>query len=271
MLTTLRSTSRFAQHLNRTLTQQCARSMHVSQTFGRGWYIFKTGSSSTTERRRFCWCVPLTCAQNSLSCTSRWTSLVLCRWILSETLGHFLIRIWTCNITSSSSALKPASNSGILAGYVTCSNAKTTEMLVHVYMTLRLDCGNALLHGVPEALLRQLQSVQNIAAHSHQSGQAGTQQRPARAAALAACQFPGGLQNPPPNLPCLAWSGASVPLSAADCLQTYQEPLLPFPATAAPAQEQTKDVWRPGFLSRCTMPLECMPWRLQDKPEDLPP
>ena len=109
--------------------------------------------------------------------------------------------------------------------------------------------------------------------------QAGTQQRLARAAALAACQFPGGLQNPPPDLPRLAWSGASVPLSTADCLPTYQDPPLPFPATALPAQEQTKDVRRSGFLSRCTTHLEritqpsagCeLPWRLQDKPEDLP-
>ena len=115
--------------------------------------------------------------------------------------------------------------------------------------------------------------------HCHQTGQVGTQQRSAKAAALTACQFPGGLQNPPPDLPCLAWSGASVPLSAADCLQTYQDPPLPFQATALPAQEQTQDVWRSGFLSRSTTPLECitqrsagceLPWRLQDKPEDLP-
>ena len=44
-------------------------------------------------------------------------------------------------------------------------NAKTTETLVHSYVTSRLDCGNVLLHGVPEALLRQPQSVQNTAAH----------------------------------------------------------------------------------------------------------
>ena len=107
-------------------------------------------------------------------------------------------------------------------------------------------------------------------------------QRPATAGALAVCPFPGGLQNPSPDLLCLAWSGASVPreLSAADCLQTYQDPPLPFPATALPAQEQTKHVWRPGFPSCCITLLErvtqpsagCkLPWRLQEKPEDLPP
>ena len=45
-------------------------------------------------------------------------------------------------------------------------NAKTAETLVHAYVTSRLDRGNVLLHGVPEALLRQLQSVQNTAAHN---------------------------------------------------------------------------------------------------------
>ena len=67
--------------------------------------------------------------------------------------------------------------------------------------------------------------------HRHQSGQAGTQQIPAIAAALAACQFPGGLQNPPPDFPSLASSGASVPLSAADCLRRY----IPGPSALVPS------------------------------------
>ena len=54
---------------------------------------------------------------------------------------------------------------------------------------------------------------------------------------------------------------ASGPLSAADSLQIYQDPPLPFLATELPAQEQTKDVWRPGFRSRCTTPLESITQR----------
>ena len=121
-------------------------------------------------------------------------------------------------------------------------------MLVHAYITSRLDCGNALLHGVPESLLRQLQSVQNTAAGivTRAGKQAHSKDLLEQLHWLPVSS--GWITKPPPDLPCLAWSGASVPLSAADCLQTYQDPPLPLPATAPPAQEQTKDAWRPDFL-----------------------
>ena len=209
----------------------------------------KTSSSSTTQSWRPCWCVPLTCAQSSLSRISRWASVALCCRMLSETLGHFSTRIWTCNIMSNCSARKPASNSETLAG---CHllNAKTAETLVHAYITSCVDCRNALLHGVPEALLQQLQSVQNTVTHT-----VTTEGKQAHSKDLVQQLhwLPVGFQvdykilDPPLDLLCLAWSGASVPLSATDWAQTYQDPLLPFPATALPAHEQTKEIWRLSF------------------------
>lgn len=41
---------------------------------------------------------------------------------------------------------------------------KTTEMMVHTYVTSRLDNGNGLLYGISDHLLTRLQRVQNAAA-----------------------------------------------------------------------------------------------------------
>ena len=41
---------------------------------------------------------------------------------------------------------------------------KTTELLVHAFVSSKLDFCNSLLYGVPKHLLRKLQSVQNSAA-----------------------------------------------------------------------------------------------------------
>ena len=41
---------------------------------------------------------------------------------------------------------------------------KTTEMLVHAFITCHLDNNNGLLYGVPETLLRRMQYIQNSAA-----------------------------------------------------------------------------------------------------------
>ena len=43
-------------------------------------------------------------------------------------------------------------------------NNKSTEILVHAFITSRLDNGNALLYGISEYLLAKLQRVQNAAA-----------------------------------------------------------------------------------------------------------
>ena len=43
-------------------------------------------------------------------------------------------------------------------------NSKSTEILVHAFITSRLDNGNALLYGISEYLLAKLQRVQNAAA-----------------------------------------------------------------------------------------------------------
>ena len=44
-------------------------------------------------------------------------------------------------------------------------NNKSTEILVHAFITSRLDNGNALLlHGISEYLLAKLKRVQNVAA-----------------------------------------------------------------------------------------------------------
>ena len=40
----------------------------------------------------------------------------------------------------------------------------TTDRLVHAFVTSRLNMGNALLHGLPDALPEKLQLVQNYAA-----------------------------------------------------------------------------------------------------------
>lgn len=45
-----------------------------------------------------------------------------------------------------------------------CLDSKTTEKLVHAFVTSRLDCGNAVLAGLPKKLLSKLQTVQNSAA-----------------------------------------------------------------------------------------------------------
>jgi len=45
-----------------------------------------------------------------------------------------------------------------------CLDSKTTEKLVHAFVTSRLDCGNAVLAGLPQKLLSKLQTVQNSAA-----------------------------------------------------------------------------------------------------------
>lgn len=41
---------------------------------------------------------------------------------------------------------------------------KTTEILVHAFVTSKLDFCDSLLYGVPKSLLQKLQSVQNTAA-----------------------------------------------------------------------------------------------------------
>ena len=43
-------------------------------------------------------------------------------------------------------------------------SVKTTEILVHAFVTSKLDFCNSLLYGVPKSLLQKLQSVQNTAA-----------------------------------------------------------------------------------------------------------
>ena len=142
-------------------------------------------------------------------------------------------------------------------------NTKTAETLVHAYITSRLDCGNALPHGVPGSLLRQLQSVQNTEARivTRAGKQAHSKDlleqlhwlpvsfRVDYKILLLTFRALHGL--------------APVYLSQllTTCLQTYQDPPLPFPATAPPAQEQAKGVWRAGFLSRSTTPLECITQR----------
>ena len=43
-------------------------------------------------------------------------------------------------------------------------SAKTIELLVHAFVSSKLDFCNSLLYGIPKHLLRKLQSVQNAAA-----------------------------------------------------------------------------------------------------------
>jgi len=45
-----------------------------------------------------------------------------------------------------------------------CLDLKTTEKLIHAFVTSRLDCGNAVLAGLPKRLITKLQTVQNSAA-----------------------------------------------------------------------------------------------------------
>ena len=41
-----------------------------------------------------------------------------------------------------------------------------TDKLIHAFVSSRLDCGNALLYGIPTNLLQRLQLVQNAAART---------------------------------------------------------------------------------------------------------
>ena len=41
-----------------------------------------------------------------------------------------------------------------------------TDKLIHAFVSSRLDCGNALLYGIPKNLLQRLQLVQNAAART---------------------------------------------------------------------------------------------------------
>ena len=43
-------------------------------------------------------------------------------------------------------------------------NKETTEMIVHAFITSKIDIGNALLSGIPKAQIKRLQRIQNIAA-----------------------------------------------------------------------------------------------------------
>ena len=52
-------------------------------------------------------------------------------------------------------------NIGRIRKYV---NTSTAEMMVHAFITSRLDIGNSLLYGIPKSQLYKLQRIQNIAA-----------------------------------------------------------------------------------------------------------
>ena len=163
MQTTLKSTSPFAQHLTRTLTQQCARSTHVSQTFGRG--SSTTGSSSTTQRRRLCSCVPLMHMRSKLSVLH--LEVGVSRIVppdVVRNVGAFFDQNLNKQHHVKQLCRKASFQLWNIGRIRHLLNAKTAETLVHAYITSRLDCGNALLYGRPEPLLRQLQSVQNTAA-----------------------------------------------------------------------------------------------------------
>ena len=99
-------------------------------------------------------------------------------------------------------------------------NRKTAETVVHAYVTSCLNCEMPCSMGFQRRYWGSSRVCRTQRpALSPERTSRHLQQRPANAAALAACQFSGGLQNPPPDLPFLAWSGPSVPLLAADCLQ----------------------------------------------------
>jgi hypothetical protein len=52
-------------------------------------------------------------------------------------------------------------NIGRVRKYV---NRNTAEMMVHAFITSRIDIGNSLLYGIPKTQLNRLQRIQNIAA-----------------------------------------------------------------------------------------------------------
>ena len=43
-------------------------------------------------------------------------------------------------------------------------NKKTAEMIVHSFVTSRIDIGNALLYGITKSQIQRLQRLQNMAA-----------------------------------------------------------------------------------------------------------
>ena len=249
-----------------------------SQTFGRGWS--KTGSSSTTQRRRLCWCVPLTCAQNSVLHLEVGVTRIVPSDVVRNT-GAFFDQNLNMQHHVKQLCRKASFQLWNIGRIRHLLNAKTAETLVHAYIISRLDCRNALLYGLPEALLRQLQSVQNTVARN--VTRAGKQAHSKDLLEQLHWLPVSFLVDYKILLLTFRALHGLAPVYLSQLLTVYR-PTRTLRSHSQLLLRQPKSrlktyIWRPGFLSRCTTPLECitqwsagceLPWRLQDKPEDLP-
>ena len=79
----------------------------------------------------------------------------------------------SCRFDSTSSMFLHVNSVSKSAFYHLCNisrirkllSSKTTEILVHAFVSSKLDYCNSLLYNVPKYVLKKLQSVQNVAAH----------------------------------------------------------------------------------------------------------
>ena len=164
MQTILKSTSRFAQHLNRTLTHAAVHKINACVADIRTWMIQTRLQLNDCKTEAL-----LGCARPHMR--SKLSVLHLevgvSRSVPSDVvrnIGTFFDQNLNMQYHVKQLHRKASFQLWNIGRIRHLLNAKTAETRVYAYVTSRLDCGNCLLHGVPEALLQQLHSEQNRAA-----------------------------------------------------------------------------------------------------------